>query len=129
MEFLVLRGDERSTEQAIKSGLSSRIAQLLGREARTLRRYWRGVIEDSYQLRCDLVHEAKENESSLIKLVPLLSQATFEVIWFCIRSVGSVGADLLPSELLDVLANSARVQAAGTDEHANERSELTPDLS
>jgi hypothetical protein len=104
IEYLVLRGSEASRDDAILGALQSRVAPLMARGNRDLRKYWNSIVEDCYRLRCDVVHEAKEDDQQLARLVPLIGQAAFEVVWYCAAVADKAAADRLPADLLEDLA-------------------------
>jgi hypothetical protein len=106
VEFLAAYG--KSAGSAIKSTVSSRVSYLMARGDRNLRRYWQSAMEDCYDLRCDLVHDAKDNSEQLEKRSPMLMQAVVDVVLFCILSIPNLTKDTSPSEMLDDFRNLAR---------------------
>ncbi len=106
LEFLVLRGTTK--EDAIKAAVSSRVSTLMSRGDRTRRRYWQGLLDEAYDVRCNLVHEAREDQTALNRLLPIITQAAIQIIAFCSLSVDEIEGDISPTELLDQLRNSSR---------------------
>jgi hypothetical protein len=100
-EYLTMSRGESEQTPDIKSTLSSRLGGLLGRADRNSRRYWESALNDCYELRCELMHEAAEDSGRLATSTPLLMQAVVEAIFFCVSSLSTVTADTTPSEMLD----------------------------
>ena len=98
VEFLI-QPDEAAGP--IKGNVTSKISTLISRGDRTIRRYWTRKMDDCYDLRCDLVHEAKTDKTKLETLLPFLTQAIVECLYHCVGSLEELTDDCAPADLLN----------------------------
>jgi hypothetical protein len=81
-----------------------------GRLDRVQKRFWQALIKQSYEARCKLVHEATEDAGELERLIPYLSQAVVDVVWYAAARGEQMSVDGVPAKILDELVESARAR-------------------
>jgi len=88
------------SDAAIKGTVAPRLAELMAGSNRTMRRFWHTKIDECYDLRCKIVHEAADDLERIASLAPILRQTVIEAIWFCVLTIGELTADVPPATLI-----------------------------
>lgn len=101
LEYLVLRRGEGAQVETIAAAMESRVPPLMSRGERNQQNFWQRIMKDSYAMRCRLVHEAAEERKEVDRLMPYLSQAIVEVVWYASAQGEKETQDRVPADILE----------------------------